>query len=143
MARARRERALGWLAVALGLGLALGLQLRGPHAVPLYDGVVVAEPYRYLDPTGSGQTGDPTSASSTQAVSGNVSPVFAIYTDEQPPQAQLIAQADAFQLPPGTTALLASIKPVEPSAQPAAGSIAGNVYRFAITNQAGAPVTAK
>jgi len=137
-----RDRTLGWLVVALGLGLALAVQLRAPVGVPLFDGVVVAEPYRYLHPSGD-QPADPTSASSTEDVSGNQSPVFAIATDEQPPQAQLIAQSDAFQLPPGTTQLQISIKPVDPQAQPTSGSIAGNVYRFAVTTQGGAPVPVK
>jgi len=136
------ERALAWLTVALGLGLALAVQVRAPVGVPLYDGVVVAEPYRYLHPTGD-QTGDPTSASSTQSVTSSQSPVFATATQEQPPQAQVIAQADALQLPPGTTQLQVSIKPVDPEAQPTVGSIAGNVYRFAVTNQAGTVVTVK
>jgi hypothetical protein len=138
----RRERALGWLAVALGFGLALAVQLHAPVGVPLYDGVVVAEPYRFLHPS-SGQVGDPTSAESIQDASGSQSPVLAIATKEQPPQAQLIAQSGAFELPPGTTQLKASITPVDPPAEPASGSLASNVYRFAVTNQAGAPVTVK
>jgi hypothetical protein len=140
--RTRRapERALGWLAVLIGLGLALAIQVRSPVGVPLYDGVVVAEPYRYLHPTGD-QVGDPTSASSTADVSGGGS--LALATTEQPPQAQLIAQIAAFQLPPGTTQLEVSITPVDPQAAPTTGSIAGNVYRFSITDQAGTAVVAK
>ena len=139
----RRGGALGWLAVAVGLGLALAVQIREPVGVPLYDGVVVAEPYRYLHPTGADQAGEPTSAESTKAVDADFSPVIAVATTEQPPQAQLIAQNDAFQLPDGTTELRISIMAVDPEVQPTTGSIAGNVYRVAITNQAGAPVTAK
>lgn len=138
-----RDRALAWFAIVTGLGLALAVQVRAPVGVPLYDGVVVTEPYRYLHPTSADQPDDPTSADSTEPVSGNKSPVFAIATDEQPPQAQLVAQADAFQLPSGTTELDISIKPVDPQAQPTTGSIASNVYRVTITNQDGAPVTAK
>jgi hypothetical protein len=140
---AGRERTLGWAAVALGLGLALAVQLRAPHTVPLYDGVVVAEPYRYLDPPDPSQVGDPTSASATKDVSGNQGPTFALATQEQPPQAQLIVMGDAFQMPPGTTSIHVSITPVQPAAEPTTGSIAGNVYRFAVTNQAGTPVSTK
>ena len=137
-----RHRALGWLGILAGLGLALAVQVRAPVGVPLFDGVVVAEPYRYLDASGD-QPGDPTSADTTEPVTGGTSPVFAIATDEQPPQAQLVAQQDAFQLPAGTTQLKISIKPVEPLAQPTTGRIAGNVYRFAMTTDSGAPVTPK
>ena len=137
-----RGRALGWLAIAVGLGLALAVQLGAPVGVPLYDGVVVAEPYRYLHPTGD-QPGDPTNASSTEPVSGGKSPIFAIATDEQPPQAQLVSQDDAFQLAAGTTELKISITPVDAAVQPSSGSIAGNVYRFTVTDQSGTPVATK
>src|SRR5439155_670744 len=83
--------------------------------VPLYDGVVVAEPYRYLHPTG-GQAGDPTSATDEKPVSGNQSPFFAAATEESPPQAQLVAMDDAFQLNPGSTHLNVSITAVDPVA---------------------------
>jgi hypothetical protein len=137
-----RGRALGWLSIVVGLGLALAVQLHAPVGVPLYDGVVVAEPYRYLHPTGD-QPDDPTSASSTEHVAGGKSPIFAIATDEQPPQAQLVSQDDAFQVAPGTTELKISITPVDPAVQPTSGSIAGNVYRFAVTDQSGNPLVAK
>ena len=141
--RGSRDRALGWLAIAAGLGLALAVQVREPVGVPLYDGFIVSEPYRYLHPADADQPDDPTSASSTEDVEGAESPVFAIATDEQPPQAQLIAQSDAFELPPGTTQLAISIEPIDPPALPTSGSIAGNAYRFAVATQAGAPVAAK
>ncbi len=137
-----RDRVLGGLAIAASLALALVLQARAPVGVPLYDGVVVVEPYRYLHPT-AGQAGNPSSFDSTPTISGGVSPVFAAATEEGPPQAQMIAMQDAFQVPAGTTALHVTITPVDPVAQPAGGSIAGNVYRFAVTTQSGAPVQPK
>jgi hypothetical protein len=63
--RDRRRRRACLIASFLvgGLGLtALGAGLGVQRSLPLYDGVVVVEPYRYLQPT-SGQRGDPTSAS--------------------------------------------------------------------------------
>ena len=137
-----RERILGWLAVAGGLALALLVQTRVPVGVPLYDGVVVVEPYRYLHPTGD-QAGDPTSSTSTEPVKGSASPLFAAGTSESPPQAQLIAQEDAFQVTSGTTQLQISITPVDATVQPTEGAIAGNVYRIAVTDQDGRPVIPK
>jgi hypothetical protein len=137
-----KNRALGWLAIVGGLGLALLVQAHSPVGVPLYDGVVVPDPYRYLHPTGN-QPGDPTSFSTTKAVSGDASPLFAAATSESPPQAQLIAQKDAFQLPSGTTTLKLSIEPVDAAAQPTAGTIVGNVYRISVTNQDGTPLVPK
>lgn len=131
-----RERALGWLTVFAGLGLALVVQGIAPVGVPLYDGVIVPEPYRYLHPVGD-QPGDPTSADTTKDVHGNQTPVFAVATDEQPPQAQMVAKEDAFQLPPGAAALHVTITPVDPTVQPTQGAIAGNVYRFAVTTTDG------
>jgi hypothetical protein len=136
------NRRLGWLLVLLGGGLALGVQIAGPSGVPLFDGVVVVEPYRYLHPAGD-QQGDPTPGTDTQSVSGSKSPVIAAATDESPPQAQLIAMEDAFTLPSGTTELTATITPVDPVSPPTDGTIAGNVYRFAVTDQSGTPVTLK
>lgn len=136
------DRRLGWLAILAGASLALAIQIAAPVGVPLYDGVVVQEPYRYLHPTGD-QVNSPTSFSSAPAVGGGVSPLFAASTNESPPQAQLNAQKDAFEIPAGTTSLKVSISPIEPPPAPPSGSIEGNVYRFSVTDQAGTPLTIK
>jgi hypothetical protein len=141
-ARAVRDRALGLLAIALGLALAVAVQARWPVGVPLYDGVTVNEPYRFLHPAG-GQAGDPTSFEATSDVVGGVSPAILAATTENPPQAQLVAGQDAFEVPGGTTELKVSITPVETTVEPEAGELASNVYRFAVTDTAGAPVTPK
>ena len=136
------DRRLGWIAILAGVGLALGVQVAAPVGVPLYDGVVVQEPYRYLHPTGS-QVNAPTSYSAAPAVVDGVSPQFAAATSESPVQAQLIAQRDAFELPPGTTSLQVSVTPIEPPPAPTGWSIPGNVYRFSVTDQAGTPLPIK
>jgi hypothetical protein len=131
------ERRLGWLAVLAGAAFALGVQLAAPVGVPLYDGVVVAEPYRYLHPTGT-HAGQPTSFEADQPVIGGASPAFAAATTESPPQAQLIAQTGAFMLSPGATSVHVSITPVEsPAVTPPGGTVAGNVYEISVTDQAG------
>jgi hypothetical protein len=106
---------------------------------PLYDGVVVQEPYRYLAPT-QGQAGSPTSYHASPAVQGTTSPQLVAATTESPPQAQLIAPPGALVLPAGTTALDVSVGAVTAPAPPSVGPIAGNVYRFAVADQAGAAV---
>lgn len=128
--------------MAAGAALALAAQALMPVGVPLYDGVVLQEPYRYLHPTGQ-QPGDPTSFTSAPAVQGDVSPEFVAATTESPAQAQLFGQRDAFQLPPGTTSLAVSITPVEPPGVAPEFPIAGNVYRFAVADQSGAPLAIK
>jgi hypothetical protein len=139
---ARRSRRLGILAVAAGLVIAAAAQLSSPFArPPLYDGVVVADPYRYLDPL-PGQKGDPQPASGTVAVQGGAYGILAIATPEYPPQAQLFASGGAFTLPPGTTSITVDIRPVPPPATAPAGHIAGNVYRISVRNQAGAALIA-
>jgi hypothetical protein len=132
----RRERRLGWLAVLAGSAVALAVQLAVPVGVPVYDGVIVSEPYRYLHPTGN-HAGQPTSFEADQPVIGGASPAFAAATTESPPQAQLIAQTGAFVLSPGATSVHVSITPVEPPAvTPPGGTIAGNVYEVSVTDQA-------
>jgi hypothetical protein len=127
---------------ALGLGAAIALvaQLASPVAVPLYDGVSVQEPYRYLSPA-SGQPGAPSSFATEKAVQGGVSTSFVAATTENPPQAQLIALPGAFVVTAATTTMKISITPVAlPAGAGPSGSVAGNVYRFAVTDQGGIPL---
>jgi hypothetical protein len=129
-------RRLGALLVLGGSALALALQVAAPVGVPLYDGVAVVEPYRYLHPSGD-QAPNPTSYRDTRPIAEGVSPVVTAATTEVPPQAQLIAQRDAFELPTGATALVAEITPIDPPAQPTTGPILGNAYRFSVADQSG------
>ncbi|HEX8941324.1 MAG TPA: hypothetical protein VF763_14305 [Candidatus Limnocylindrales bacterium] len=141
--RVRRRldrRRLGLVVVAVGLALAWLVQVRAPVAgPPLYDGVITVDPYRYLDPP-PGQRGDPLSASATEQPENGQSPVTAVATGEQPPQAQIFAAPGALVLPPGTTSIAVSISPVRPASQPSDGRLDGNVYRISLLNQGGAAI---
>ena len=130
------NRRLGVLLILGGSALALAVQVASPVIVPLYDGVQNPEPYRFLHPS-DGQAGDPTSAEVTEEVLDGVSPVLVAPTTEIPPQAQLIAQRDAFELTPGATSIVATVTPIDPPAQPTTGAILGNVYRFSVTDSSG------
>lgn len=136
-----RSRRLGWFALAIGVLAVLSVQRLAPAAgPPLYDGVVVIEPYRWLDPP-PGQQGNPQAVSGTEAVVGGQSPQTAFITPEQPPQAQVFAFPGGLVLPPGTTTFIRmAITPVLPQTLPTDGYIAGNVYRISFTDQAGMPV---
>ncbi len=136
-------RRLGLAAVACGLAVAAWVQFAGPLAEPpLYDGVVVVEPYRYLSP-GPGQRGDPTSASGHGAVQDGRNALLAVATAESPPQAQIFATAGTLTLGPGTTEVRVRIAPIPPPGPPPAGMhVAGNAYEIAVTDQSGAPVSA-
>ncbi len=131
------SRRWGLAVLVLGGAVALMAQLASPVAVPLYDGVVVQDPYRYLNPA-SGQPGGPTSFSVEKPVQGGVSTSFVAATKENPPQAQLIALPGAFTVTAATTSMRITIDPVPASAALATRSIQGNVYRFAVTDQTGA-----
>jgi hypothetical protein len=133
------DRSAGALALLVGSALVLALQVAAPVGVPLYDGVAVQEPYRFLHPL-PGQPGPATGFSSTVQVAGTESPQVTAPTPESPPQAQLVALPGAFTLPSGASSLSVSVTPIDPPGVPAGGDIAGNVYRFAIVDQAGAPV---
>jgi len=129
------------LSLVAGLAvMAIAQRVAPLGSPPLYDGVVVQDPYRYLAP-GSGQAGSPTSFTSPVPVDGTTSPQFVGATTENPPQAQLIAPPGAFVLPAGVAALNVSIEPVPAPAPPPDGPIAGNVYRFMVADQTGAPLT--
>jgi hypothetical protein len=138
----RRHHA-GRLAIAVGFGVAVLAAVLGPRgAPPLYDGVVSTDPYRYLAPS-SGQLGGATGATKTVAVPSGTSPIIALGTPEQPPQAQVIAQGGALILPPGTSSIIVSITPVPWSVRPQNAQVLGNVYRFSVTNQAGTAITVR
>jgi hypothetical protein len=130
-------RRSGLITLGLGGALALAAQLAAPVRLPLYDGVVVEDPYRYLAP-GPGQAGSPATYSSEKAPEGGVSPAFVAATTENPPQAQLIAGVGAFALPAGATTMKISITAVPTTVTPTIGAIAGNVYRVAVTDGTGA-----
>lgn len=132
------RRRFGVLSIMAGLCLMAAARLGAtPAAPPLYDGVIVQDPYRYLSPA-SGQAGSPTSAQASQAVTGGTSPQFVVATSESPPQAQLVAPVGAFVLPAGTTSMSVSIEAVPPGAMPSGRDISGNVYRFQVRDEAGA-----
>ena len=141
MSPARSSARVGWLTAGAGVLLLVAATRLTPvwHA-PLYDGVVIEDPYRYLDPP-SGKPGNPTSVTDTLALDQGQSPQLYSGTLETPPQAQMISDRDAFQLPPGTTSIKASIVPIKPPAPVAEGRISGNVYRFSVLNQAGASLS--
>jgi hypothetical protein len=130
------RRRLGVLLVLAGSALALAIQVAAPVVVPLYDGVQIAEPYRYLHPSGD-QVGNPSSTTKNEIILEGVSPVVVAATTEIPPQAQLIAQRGAFVLTPAATSIVATITPIDPPALPTAGPILGNAYRFSVTDPSG------
>jgi hypothetical protein len=141
IARRRRTPAAAiTLAVGLGLALVAAMTVRLPGP-PLYDGVPVIEPYRWVDPP-PGEAGNPTSASARFEVKAGSNPLVVLATTEVPPQAQMFAVPGGLTVPPGITALLTAIKPLAAESQPTDGQIDGNVYRITVTTQSGAPVNA-
>jgi hypothetical protein len=135
------RRRLGWLTLGVGLGLLLLIGRREVGQPPLYDGVIVEDPYRYLQPAG-GQPGNPTSGAETVPLDAGDSPALLAATQENPPQAELVVDRGSVALAPGTTAVKVSIQPIPPP-EPAGSSpdarirLSGNVYQFVLTNQAG------
>jgi hypothetical protein len=120
-----------------GLALIAAAQAVAPVRAPLFDGVVVVDPYRYLVPA-PGAAGSPTSASATLPIDAGRSPSFAVYTSETPPQAELLAHGGELAIGPGTTAVKVTIDPIPPPPGATPNAIAGNLYRFAVTDQSGA-----
>jgi hypothetical protein len=137
----RRHRILACVTLVTGFGLAALSQAIAPVAFPLFDGVVVVDPYRYLVPPQGGD-GSPTSAASTVPIAEGVSPAFAVYTAENPPQAELLARGGELAIHATSSSVKVTIDPVAaPAANPKV-AIAGNVYRFTVTDQAGAALVA-
>jgi hypothetical protein len=135
-----RRQIVGLGALACGLAIIVAAQAAGPVTAPLFDGVVVVEPYRYLDPP-PGADGSPTSASATLTIDAGKSPSFAVYTSDTPPQAELLAHGGELSIASGTTSVKVTIEPIPPPAGASPDAIAGNVYRFSLTDQSGAALT--
>ncbi|MGZ6299395.1 MAG: hypothetical protein ACXWMN_02735, partial [Candidatus Limnocylindria bacterium] len=132
-------RRLAILAVGvMGTGLVAiaATQMVAPIISPLFDGVVVNDPYRYLSPP-PGADGSPTSADTSVPIQGTVSPAFAAYTRETPPQAELLAHGGELQLDAEDTALRVMIDPIPPASGQSNPKIVGNIYRFVVTDQSG------
>lgn len=135
------RRRLGLFALAIGLTIVVAAQRLAPiGGPPLYDGVIVEAPYVWLSPP-AGFSGGAQGVDQTIPVQGGQSPDIGVGTSENPPQAQLFAGAGLLSLPAGTTTIEVSIEPVAPASLPDGWTIAGNVYRVSVTNQAGQPVT--
>ena len=135
---------LGPISLVTGLLMIGIVQSLAPIGTPpLYDGVIPIDPYRWLAPP-AGQSGGAKGATGTVEVRGSQSPLVAIATPEQPPQAQVFAITGTLVMPHGATSLKLSIEPIPVAGEPnpTEGHIAGNVYRIRITDQADHPVTA-
>lgn len=111
-------------------------QVARPVHLPLFDGVVVVDPYRYLSPPSGGE-GSPTSGKGTFPIEAGKSPSFAVYTSETPPQAELLAKGGELAVGSGTSSVTVTIDPVPPAGS-SSQAVAGNVYRFAVVDQSGA-----
>jgi hypothetical protein len=129
---ALRRRA-GWLALLAALPLMVLARVALPTAAPpLYDGIVIIDPYRFLEPPLFGGLGDPTTIRERFGVVDDHLPGLAVATEESPPQAQLVAPEDAFILESGLVEV--TIEPVKPVSNVDGKAFAGNVYRFTVTS---------
>jgi hypothetical protein len=111
-------------------------QAFAPVILPLFDGVVVNDPYRYMSPP-FGADGSPSSAAVTLPINGTASPAFAVYTSETPPQAELLAHGGELAIGAGDGTVKVTIDPIPISSGASGGTVAGNVYQFAVTDQGG------
>ena len=130
------RRAIGLQVLTVGLVMMAAVQVVQPVHLPLFDGVVVVDPYRYLSPPPGGE-GSPTSAKATFPIQAGTSPSFAVYTSETPPQAELLAKGGEIAVGSGITSMTVTIDPV-PAPGSSSQTAAGNVYRFAVVDQSGA-----
>lgn len=140
-----RSRLAGILILAVaGLSLALVWRLIPPSSPPLYDGITVVPPYKYVHrPPGLGpEHANPTSARQTVRVH-KTSPELYLATKESAPQALLALAQGALRIPPGVTRITFSIQPVPPPAPLAPAVLDGNVYLFQARANNGSTVTVK
>jgi hypothetical protein len=128
--------------LAAGAVLLAAVWLAGPAGQPpLYDSVGPGEPYRYCQPPPGFTSQKPASqVDHNVAVLNGQSPPIADGTAELPPQAQLLAPANAFMIPPATVTIRIVISCAPPPALlPPDGRLDGNVYMF-LVSASGTPV---
>jgi hypothetical protein len=135
-----KSRRLAAGALVCGLAVVVIAQRLAPIAgPPLYDGVPVTDPYKWLSPP-SGLQGGAQSAHQTDVVA-DIQAGLAVGTPELPPQVQVVVDPGALALADATTSVTISIEPVgAPAVQPSDGTVAGNVYRIATVDQAGTAI---
>ncbi len=143
--RASARSVRGGLVLAVAFVLIVAAHLIHPTAgLPVYDGYIPEDPYRYLDPL-PGQLGDPTSFSDRLSLDrkGRIPDLIAS-TLEEPPQAQIYAPRGSFVAPPGATRFLVSISPIAPDAPAPRGShLVGNAYHVTFMTDDGRAVPLK
>jgi hypothetical protein len=140
--RLDRTQRLGWVCVAIGLALALLIQAGHPlPSPPLYDGVLVVEPYVWLDAP-PGQLSGANGASATIPVEDGLSDPLAVATSETPPQLQLLASSGGLRILRTATSITVQITPIHSRPAPTGSYIDGNTYRVDVTDQAGNAITA-
>jgi hypothetical protein len=133
------QRRAAWI-LGCGALVIVIARLLYPSAPPLFDGVVPAEPYLWLDPP-PGAQGGALGATGEFPVHGG-SPIVGLVTPEAQPQAQLFAQPDSFVLAPSVQDIEVAIKPISSDPKPSEGHIDGNVYRISVTDEHGTALTA-
>ena len=131
-----RRRGTHALALLIsGLAITVTAQVLAPISQPLFDGVVVVEPYRWLKPP-PGEAGSPLSVAQTVAMKDGSSPAFAVYTGESPPQAELLTRGGELATGSTTKSVKVTITPIATPASSQA-DIAGNVYRLTVADESG------
>lgn len=107
--------------------------------VPLYDGLGFPdEPYRYVTPPPDVPHGPPaTAASHSVPVSAGTNAQLGLQSTEQGPQISLYLPAGALTPPAGASQVTVTATPLAPEQPTPYGPIDGNIYRIAITSDAG------
>jgi hypothetical protein len=113
------------------------ISLLSSHIVPLYDGVGFPdEPYRYVNPpVTSKKTLPPSPAETVATIShGTNLDYLSLASREQGPQSSFYVYHKVLKVNPGLKTISLKAIPMAPdSNKPSAGQIAGNFYRFTVT----------
>jgi hypothetical protein len=122
--------------LAAGAVLVALVWLAGPASQPpLHDTAGPGEAYRYCQPPpGFALQKPPSTVDHNVRVVNGQSPPITDSTEEQPPQAELLARANVFVVPPGAVTIrVAILCAPPPRVLPPDGRLDGDVYRFAVS----------
>jgi len=125
---------VGLLAGGAALALAARLMVAGGAVA---DGVIIAEPYRFLCPPAEASARNQQPQPKTQMLDlqNGKSPPIAFTSDEAGvPQVELLLQGGSLTVPKGATAVTVAAKAVRPpETLPSDGGLDGNVYEITVT----------
>lgn len=135
-------RRTGWLALLVGVALVAGLHAGRLGGIPIYDGLVLPQNYRYVSPPPNLRSSNqpPLSGEASFSIQNGQVVGGGVQTGDN--QVLVFFGVGGLKASPGAQSVRVQVEPVtDPPSRPPGAEIRGNVYRItAVELPSGAPV---